>query len=785
MTPRRGRPARWAALLFLTVLLGSTAATASASGRPAGSASPHQPGYASVHQAAPAPTAATDTSVLALGAISPPVAGPGVTVTVTGSVIARTARLEDPTVRVVLGVTPVGSRAAVEAWSTSSSAPGGLEVESTRVGRAVNVGTSAPFTITIPPGRFQLNRTFGSIPVAIQVRDTATSTSEVTHTFVGWQRSKQYEPIRLAVVAPVTLSPSAALFDTDTTVRTAAWTAELGAGSRINRILDGTDVDGTAGPVPVTWAVDPGVLPHSGGGPLGPDPAASARSGSAGAGPTGPDPLVPVVAPLLTRLATGAGRHTLWALPQADPDLAATVVTSPNDPTVAAEVTASAALGQRLGVATATGIAWPVDGSFEATREAGLRKAYASVGLQAVVGSSSALPVTSGFTGQAPRRTGSGVTLLAWDDVMSRLSTETTTAAEGALTTQRLVAETAVILAESPGVARTFLMAMPRTLNPDVGALRQVLGTMAQTPWVQFVGTGELLQQAATQDPVASTSKGSWAAAGDPQVDAARLSRITEERRTTGEIASVLGENGEAFRTQLWTMLDQLPSVRWRASPVERNRLDGMVGQAAGAATRGISVAPQTTNFLADEGTLQVTVVNELGVTVDGVRLLLNPTNPRLRIVSQPDPIQVAANSKAVVPVRAEAVAAGLVTVSATLTTEDGTPIGLPGTITVRANPPGYTFYIVGGLIVALILVFGIVRTLRRSRTTAGRSTLPPVATRPPEGAEALPVPPEGDGEIVAAGTPQQPIPEDPTLAAASPVPAPDAGPRRMTDDRT
>jgi hypothetical protein len=713
------------------------------------------------------PTAATDTAVLALGAITPPVAGPGVTVTVTGSVVARTAPLADPTVRVVLGATSVVTRASVDAWAGSATAPGGIEVGATKVGRVVDVGTSAPFTLTIPPGRLLLNRAFGIIPIAVQVRDAASSTNEITHTFVGWQRTKQYEPVRLAVVAPVTLSPSAALFDTDPATRLAAWKAELDPGSRINRVLDGTEVDGPAGPVPVTWAVDPGVL--------GTDVAASAGSPRTGGTPPEDNPLVPVVAPLVTRLATGAGRHTLWALPQADPDLAATVGTSPADPTVAAEVAASTSLGRELGVETTTGIAWPVDGSFESSRESGLRTAYASTGLQAIVGSASALPVSSGFSGQAPRRTGSGLTLLAWDDVLSRLSTQTTTSAEGALTTQRLVAETAAILNESPGVARTFLMAMPRTLDPDVGALRQVLGTLAQTPWVQFVTTSEVQQQAATQDPVASTSKGSWTGYGDPQVDAARLGRITEQRRTTGEVASVLGSNSEAYKTRLWTMLDQLPSVRWRANPGERDRLDGLVSEAAAAATRGISVAPQTTNFLADEGTLQVTVVNDLGVAVDGVRLLLSPTNPRLRIVSQPDPIQIAAGSKAVVPVRAEALAAGLVPVNATLTTPDGTPIGVPGTITVRANPPGYTFYIVGGATVALILVFGIVRSLRRSRTanrarTAGPAT-PPVA---PESDEHGPDDP--------AATP---APEDPAVAAASPAPGPDVAPRKMTDDRT
>ncbi len=221
------------------------------------------------------PAAATDSAVLALGSISPAVAGPGVTVTVTGSVVARTARLTDPTVRVVLGATTVVSRAQVDAWASSNSAPGGIEVGSTRIGRAVDAGTSAPFSITIAPGRLQLGRAFGIIPVAIQVRDSASSTSEYTHTFVGWQRTKQYEPVRLALVAPVTLSASAALFDTDAATRTAAWKSELDPGGRINRILDGTDVDGPAGPVPVTWAVDPGVL--------GTDSAAS----------PGTDPLVP------------------------------------------------------------------------------------------------------------------------------------------------------------------------------------------------------------------------------------------------------------------------------------------------------------------------------------------------------------------------------------------------------------------------------------------------------------------------------------------------------------
>jgi hypothetical protein len=97
----------------------------------------------------------------------------------------------------------------------------------------------------------------------------------------------------------------------------------------------------------------------------------------------------------------------------------------------------------------------------------------------------------------------------------------------------------------------------------------------------------------------------------------------------------------------------------------------------------------------------------------------------------------------------------------------------VPGTITVRANPPGYTFYIVGGAIVAVILVFGIVRSLRRSRTASRVRTAGPVTP---------PVAPGSDGLDERAPTP---APEDPAVASASPVPGPDSAPRRMTDDRT
>ncbi len=57
------------------------------------------------------------------------------------------------------------------------------------------------------------------------------------------------------------------------------------------------------------------------------------------------------------------------------------------------------------------------------------------------------------------------------------------------------------------------------------------------------------------------------------------------------------------------------------------------------AATRAIRVVPRSVNLLAEQGTLQVTVVNGLDYVVDDIRLKLVPNNPRIQIVEQPGPI--------------------------------------------------------------------------------------------------------------------------------------------------
>ncbi len=633
--------------------------------------------------------ATTATSVLTITSVSPAVAQPGTPVTITGTVTPRVAALSAPTLRLVRGTDGPGSRLDVRAWAASTTVPAGRKLAEADLPQQVAVGTSVPFTLTVPAGGLGTTPTWGALPLAIVLDDG--TTREALHTFVGWQRRKEYQPLSVAVVAPLTLSARPELFSDVTATRLAAWTTEMSPSSRLSRVVRGTDTS----PVPVTWALDPAVLGRDGRTPA----------------QVAADPVTAVVAPLLTTLGAAGSRHPIWALPYADADIAATVAANPADPTVTDELARTVADTGSLGpsATVSTGVAWPVDGGLDPNREKGLRTAYGS-SLRGALVSGSAVPQTEGLTTTATVRSASGLPLLAWDDTLSDLTLATRTASGSALMTQQFVAETAALLGESPGIDRSLVVAMPRTIDPDPATMGAFLTALSGVPWLSFTTADALLTEASGHDQV-TTGAGTWPAAS-PQVDAAALTRISQLRPTIGRVSAVVPD-GADYRLTWNDSLDQLTSSRWRERPGSVATLTAAAEAAGRNATLGIRVSAQTTNFLADEGVLQVTIINDLDVRVQDLRLVLTPGNPRMRVVEQPQPQSIERKSRATVQVRMRAVAAGLVPITATLTTADGTPIGTSADLVVRANPPGRTFYLVLWGAAGLVLVIGLVRTLR------------------------------------------------------------------------
>lgn len=642
----------------------------------------------------PASAAGVD---LALSAVTPAVVMGGQDLVVTGTVHNDgTGPLNRPTVSVVMPTADAAlksTREAVQAWAAATGPAEGTVIAQTRLAGAVPAGGTASFSLTVPRLASLGGAAYGAIPLSIQ-----TGTSSV-RTFAGYQRTKQYEPISISWAVPLTLDPDPNLFGGRGASRETAWGEALAEGSRVNRVLDATQ------DAPVTWAIDPTLLP--GLLPAGVDLGGESTQG---------DQETAMRAATQARITDAAARHTPWVLPDTDADLAAVAGASTGQSLMRTLVGRSQAVAEKLG--GRADVAWPADGGYTTSRETALRRLFRVPALAGQVTSAAVLstPGSAATPGSAQRST-TGLPLLAYDDALSALLRRTTSAAEGVLSTQQFVADSVALLNELPGTqGRSVLVAAPRSFNPDPTAARAFLSATASIPWLTPTTTGDVLARArrAVGTPAAPVTRPTVAPSGGRAVlTSARISQLEQTVRTVRGVAQIRDDGDEFLRT--WTRAaEQLASTRWRAAPTAWDTLSGRVTQAARQTTTSVKVSASTINFLADSGRLQITVTNDLAVPVENVKLTVEASNPRLRIDSQPAVLRIGPKSRATVFVGVTALAAGSVPLRTTLTTPDGTVIGQGADVQVRVTPTGNWVYWGLAAVGGLILLLGIVRTVRR-----------------------------------------------------------------------
>lgn len=287
-------------------------------------------------------------------------------------------------------------------------------------------------------------------------------------------------------------------------------------------------------------------------------------------------------------------------------------------------------------------------------------------------------------------------------------------------TTQRVLAHTLGSWLEAPTTQRELVIAPPRGTAPATEVLEQLVEAWPDADWLATVPAEELVSRASGQETVALSGTppqevvlGGLAPLllpGESPVDAGRGRDLVNLSDDLDGLAQVLRE-GDALRS--WRpVLAGLWSTRWRqdtqAWPVTFRAL----GRDVREAREAVHIAPSNVNFIADQGVIQVTVVNDLPVAVDDVQLAVTATNGRLQVLRQPDPISVGPGSRAAVPFEARAVTRGEVTLHVELTAPDGTDLGVDEEIAVRVQPTGVWIYWVLGGLATVVLVLGLARAL-------------------------------------------------------------------------
>lgn len=709
------------------------------------------PGIVTVDPASTPGEVTVQTVLVSVAAVKPSIARPKSAVKITGSVRNSSGvSIALPMARALIGQSPLTTRATVSEWATTKAELPLAEVAHVLVGKALRPGAVAVFTLTIPANAIRQalgSQPFAVLPVRVEVAGTTSAGTQQTgdvHTFLPALASvKRYEPMSIAWLFPLTLDPDPALQGAPGTARTAAWQKAIGPGSRLDRLIKGTENAN------VTWAIDPAILgpretplaveamaTSSPSASPGPGPGPSASQPPAQPAPT-PDPVTAATTALTARLKAAAPGHSLWSLPYADPDLAALLPAASGNQLLSKVISHPSTLDATVGPARAD-IAWPVDGTLTPPTQTMLRQAFASPGLAAAVTSSSTLESQHTNTPDATHKSSSGLPLLAYDDPLSRTVAQTSSKAAGAVTIQRFLADSLALLGEREGTRdRSVLVAEPRTFAGDPTVLRSLFAAVDDAPWLSRATTGQFLSQSTSRMPdpplidagLTTTSPVAPASTStEPDPMSAGTSPLTWDQLATipgtlsniSGIASILG-NGQAFADTWADAQVQKLSTRWRDHPEGPTAIDAGTAAAIEEVSRNVRVAPSKVNFFADKGVMQVTVVNDLPVPIHDVRLTLTPAQPRLRIERQPLPLKIGAKARANVLLPVTSIAAGQVNIDAVLTTPNGTPLGQDASVNVRVQPPATWIFWVLGALAGVVLIFGTQRSLRRGSTRASR----------------------------------------------------------------
>ncbi len=723
---------RLAAALAVSAVLAVPALTGWAS--PGLAASPAHGGRLAANGARQAPTIIIDS-------VSPDgFASPGATVTVSGQFSS--------------GADPLLQGLDVQLWSSSSpfatrSQLGDFANGSYQADRQV---ATATLPTDISPGQtvrwsvsFNVNqagmhsRGVSVYPLAAAVVDPSGTQIAIERTFLPFWPGKKAagQPVRIAWVWPVIDQPHrgicAAMLDN-------SLAASLGNG----RLADLLDAGGEyASKAKLTWAVDPALLD---------DAQATTHTyrvlDGASCSQVRSEPASGAARSWLATLHAATMGQPVFATPYADPDVAA-LSHQGLDADLATSFTDGAAVAATFVDRPDRTIAWPPDGIADAGVVDNLvaqdRPAHGGTvrgGIQTLVLDSDMMPPTNRSLYYTPDavaevHTGVGVTvrvLLADHELTAVLAAGSSTggspaasptaasptAGDSTATSQRFLAETAMIAAQAPNLRRSVVVAPPRRWNPGAALASQLLSDTVSAPWLRPAYLGSL-------KPVTTPP-------GTPAPDRALLPQNLAGSELTPQYLRGVRHLGDQTR-----LLDSFVTNPGSAYQLAIARLESSAWR-GGAETRGRDLLSQADVYVEGQermvsiiqssevtlggsrGTIPVSIDNKLRVTVQ-VRLQAIvpatravPASARLSVGSAPQqPITIGPRQKETVRLQVHAHSAGETEIRLRLLTPHGTPIpGSDQTLKVRATAFGTLALAIVAVALGVLVITFVARVLRR-----------------------------------------------------------------------
>lgn len=647
--------------------------------------------------------------------IAPAVLRPGEDLTVRATLTnTGTEAIQSPVVTLRLSRFLTSTRDDLEAWTTEDTCTSKRPcppIGTVTLPGPLEVGQSVPVELPVAAKSIQLTNlpdTWGPRGLSVDVLDGRTRVG-LERTFLLWfTDDADVSPTSVSVLVPV-VGPGADPLEPPT----AQLDRLVAPGGRLDELA------ATLATSPgIGVAVDPSLLALAAEG--------SSRSQTWGAA-----------------LDSDLARHDVLALPWSDPDIGA-AAHADQAGLVQLAVDASATAG-----IDGSGILWtPTGGALDQTTLG----VTAQVHQPAVVVAPGSVDVDQPKNGKTPQartavRTPAGtVDALVPDSRLSALLTDPTSVdpqATPATTAQRALAELAVVTRETTSDQPHLLLTAGRDWMPDTASVAALVTALGNVPWVDLTDASTLFGP----DEIAGKGTVPASAGGADELDPDSVRALAAARDEATAFSTVTSEPDQLLDGVDAEVVAPL-AVAWRAEPQQRADLVARVLADVGARTSGLSIGQLSDiNVISSTGEIRMTVSNDLDVPVS-VLLTVEPGKPCLEVEDVPT-VSVEAKSQTLVPVTLHARANCDVVVVSRLTAADGTPVSEPVAFTARVTPTIESVgTIVVGVLLAIGLVLGIIRTIRRGQS-ARRGSRVDI-----EGAPPAPVEPAAEAPVADPAEP-------------------------------
>jgi Family of unknown function (DUF6049) len=681
---------------------------------------------------------------IAITSVSPQIARPGQTVTVSGIVANPTnAAVAGLSVQLWSASTPLSDRAAMASYLTEPP-PTGVDYP---VGQVQPLAGLVPARTTRTWSmRLRLSqvgmRDFGVYPLAAELSggDVLLEARTFLPYWPGKKAARSLKPLNLSWVWPLVDVPHRAACQA---LLSNSLAHSLAPGGRLASLLAAGQT-AAARQADLTWAIDPALVsdakvmtgPYRVGG--------NNTCGGSKAMPASKDAQA-----WYAGVRSVARQQNFFATPYADVDVAALAHQGLNGDLASAftdgQVAAKRLLGasQRTTPAISPGIAWPPDGIADYSVLEGLaaRNLVHSVILDsAMMPPATPVPYTPTAVTSTPDGLGARMNVLLADDTLTRIlgaprdeipgtvpAPSPVTGSSGLAQAsafakdQWFLAETAMIAAEAPHVQRSVVVAPPRRWNPQAGLAGALLTSTGKAPWLRVTSLASLL-----------TSHRGHIGPPRRQPPQRRLSPaelraplLRQVRHLTGDIrllGSILTSGGPGY---LSTAVAAVESSAWRGGRADQRRAAQLLHQVSSyvfAQFQQVEIIdPQRITLGGKSGAIPVSVSNRLNRQIRVKLEVRVPSSGRVTIGHFHDVITVAPKSQRTIKIPVRVAAAGSTTLTLRLATPGGRPLPVRAApLTVQATHFG-TLAIV--IIVVALVVFVITaagRAIRRGGGPAG-----------------------------------------------------------------